>query len=137
MASSASDSEWIGLFCGVALVFRESGLSILELMVGASPDFADGETFRSGVARHLRHHPGEILAWSGYSMDKRTGGGPYFKPGPTSEVGVFSSDYQDVVCYDDSADACADFLWREFHLIKQHPCWPAAEEKKSNEGSFS
>ena len=111
------EPDWVAALCGVALRYREADQTISGLVEAACPETGNSALFLSAVTHHLRAHPDLITAWSWYSMDKRTSGA-YFELGETSEVGTLGAGRgggrYDLRRYMDPADACADFLWREF-----------------------
>lgn len=116
-----SEPDWVAALCAVAVRFREGNQSIIELIAAARPETGKHAAFLSAVTSYLRQHRELIPAWSAYSGDKRTDRGPYFNLGEPSEVGFYSHGYHDVRRYEDSADACADFLWREVALMRESP----------------
>ena len=64
----------------------------------------------------LQQHPELIDQWRGYSVDKRTGSGPYFgRDAAPLEVGFYSPDLGavDIRQHADAGEACADFIYRE------------------------
>lgn len=108
------EPAWVAPLCAVALRYREADQTISGLVEAACPETGDSASFLLAVTHYLRAQPDLITAWSLYSMDKRTSGA-YFRLGKTPEVGTLGGgNLYDLRRYKDPADACADFLWREF-----------------------
>lgn len=122
-----SEVAWVAKLVAVALDFREGSRSIVELVAEADPDTSDRAAFLSALTSYFRQHPDLVRAWSNYAGDKRTSWGPYFNLGEPSEVGIYSRGYDDVRRYEDPADACADFLWREVSQMRGNLARPVGD----------
>ena len=123
MSARASTPSWVPKLCSVAVRIRTEDRSVIDLVREASPNLSDEAGFRAAVVTYLHEHPELPEAWSRYSADKRMSQGPYLQLGTPSQVGFFAGGYRDVSSYDDPAEACADFLWREVERLQASPHW--------------
>lgn len=123
MSVTASLPSWVPELCSVAVRLRIEDRSVIDLVWDASPNLSDEAGFRAAVATYLHEHPELPEAWSRYSADKRMSQGPYLRLGTPSQVGYYADGYRDISSYDDPAEACADFLWREIERLRASPYW--------------
>jgi hypothetical protein len=95
-----------------------AGLSIHDAFERASADLSDRTQFLALVSDYLRIHPELIQQWAVFSDDTRATPWPYFSP-ERFEVGFVSANgaIEDVVRWENSSDACADYLYRAINWV--------------------
>jgi hypothetical protein len=106
---SSDAPAWVERLCTAVRHLREPGATIAKVFSNADPDLSDRVRFCRLVGARLHREPELINAWESLSADNRSTPCPYFRG---NEVGDYDGGYQDVVRYDERADACADFLFR-------------------------
>ncbi len=107
---------WIDQLLNLPRDYKVGSKSLLQLITEINPPHMDPTDFARLVAQRLLHSPELVDAWQIYSYDKRTSPSPYLDE---LEVGFFDGERRDVAHYDNTADACADFVVRETEWLLQ------------------
>jgi hypothetical protein len=106
--------DWVAELCAVPRTLHEGDHSAWTLLQPFRAHLGDTAAFVAAVDAYLRDHPDLVEDWELYSVDKRTGRGPYLLAEPARwEVGFYDGGYQDVREHPDQFTACADFIYRE------------------------
>ena len=100
----------------IPMDFAQGGRSVVDLFEAAAPDLGDIKDLRTRIHDELAADPQLLEAWQTYSYDKRGTPSPYLDG---LEVGFFDRSRQDVVSYDNSVDACSDYICREAESVLQ------------------
>jgi hypothetical protein len=110
--------DWVAELCAVLRTHHQGDNSVLTLLQPFRAQLADAAAFLAAVDAYLRDHPDLVDDWELYSVDKRTGSGPYLLAEPARwEVGFYDGGYLDVRHHPDRFTACADFIVREVTAV--------------------
>jgi hypothetical protein len=102
--------RWVERLCQVPEALQAGNLAIRAAFRQADPDLTDRVSAMALIRRHLSEKPHLVDAWQKYSYDKRSSPSPYLDQ---TEVGFYDHGYEDVDKFDNRADACAEFVFRE------------------------